>query len=53
MDKLSEQQRLLIAVGLSVGILLVYQAFFAPPPVKKPAKTPVTTESIEGGGETA
>ncbi|MEO0813443.1 MAG: membrane protein insertase YidC, partial [Myxococcota bacterium] len=53
MDKLSEQQRLLIAVGLSVGILLVYQAFFAPPPVKKPIKTPATTESTENTGETA
>ncbi len=49
MENLTEQQRLLIAVALSVGILLLYQAFFAPaPPVEKaPEATP--TERVQDG----
>ncbi|MEO1174201.1 MAG: YidC/Oxa1 family insertase periplasmic-domain containing protein, partial [Myxococcota bacterium] len=49
MDSLSEQQRVLLAVVLSVGILLGWQYFFAPPPVDAPTEVndaqPAATEN--------
>ncbi|MEM6794410.1 MAG: hypothetical protein AAF725_10530, partial [Acidobacteriota bacterium] len=44
-----ENQRLMLAAILSVGIVLVWQTIFAPPPpVREPAPTEIA-ESVEGG----
>ncbi|MEM6531284.1 MAG: membrane protein insertase YidC [Myxococcota bacterium] len=48
MDSLSEQQRVLLAVVLSVGILLGWQFFFAPP---APVNPPSVGESTAVEGE--
>jgi YidC/Oxa1 family membrane protein insertase len=42
-------KRVLLTVGISMGILLVWMKFFSPPPPTPPANTPAQTVTTDGG----